>query len=399
MCSPQSLWGLCDFVSSNYRTGYLSGYYAHDGSQIQHPSPYALQPHQYHLSPDARHLSGEQSMAVVGGNSAGSSSLSSHHMRSPPPVHHGRHQGVPATTCTPIQQHRNGTGLSAGNSSGGHSMVASHSPALGPHGYMTGYMSKPLALSPVSKGNSCLWRSELIDQFRIFNPDFSVKSTLIKGVQGLEEIEWFAVAGGGRRANGTGTIAPKWRVSLECHWDRRRGMGGEIYCPSYTIALLIPYDQYGTTRWRYEGDRWSNSFIEQREGSEKWERGADDRSRLLWCDVWVYAEGVLYFGTEDRRIASDDGKRSTSLHTLTPQVNNVGFSAFDVTWSNSVQTIELRLCQIKWNYINMKIPILLNFKVFRTEVADTGSQGQDLPTFHKSFYMHPIMQFPDTELI
>ncbi|VDN98141.1 unnamed protein product [Rodentolepis nana] len=120
-------------------TGYLSGYYAHDGSQLHHPSSsYALQPHQYHLSPEPRHTSGEQSVSGVGGASAGSSSLSSHHMRSPPTVHHGRHQGLPVTACTPIQQHRNGPGLSAGSSSGGHSMVASHSPALGPHGYMTG---------------------------------------------------------------------------------------------------------------------------------------------------------------------------------------------------------------------------------------------------------------------
>ncbi|KAM7540224.1 hypothetical protein Aperf_G00000022193 [Anoplocephala perfoliata] len=118
-------------------TRYLSGYYAHDGCHMQHPSPYALQQQQFHLSPDPRHTSGEQSTGA-GGTSAGSSSLSSHHMRSPPPVHHGRHQGLPAAACTPLQQQRNGPGHSAGNSSGGHSMATSHSPALGPHGYLTG---------------------------------------------------------------------------------------------------------------------------------------------------------------------------------------------------------------------------------------------------------------------
>ncbi|CDS40470.1 roundabout 2 [Echinococcus multilocularis] len=169
--TQEALRHLSDDGSLPSGGSYLSGYYAAEGCQVQHHSPYSLQhqQQQFHLSVDPRQTSSEQSAAAGGGTSGGSSSLSSHHLRSPPLVHHPRYQ--PFATCASLQpqthsqQQRGGLGGSAGSS--GHSIMTSHSPALvGPHGYMTGgtASSNDSATSvppnfPPSARDSCLMQA------------------------------------------------------------------------------------------------------------------------------------------------------------------------------------------------------------------------------------------------
>ncbi|VDM34978.1 unnamed protein product [Hydatigera taeniaeformis] len=126
--------------------GYLSGYYAVEGCQVQHHSPYSLQhqQQQFHISVDPRQTSGEQSAAGGGGTSGGSSSLSSHHLRY-----------QPFATCSSLQPQthlqQQGGAVSGSAGSNGHSILTSNSPPLiGPHGYLTGSVHCLFPLFPLT---------------------------------------------------------------------------------------------------------------------------------------------------------------------------------------------------------------------------------------------------------